>query len=288
LVRGVRPFTEVTPPPAPGSDDRRQEVFDWLFSLRAISSTPNREALDSVGSYFKRTDNTGPWITPASATSWTSTEDPADHISCRRNYTIMITDGEWTRAPWVPTAPQQPLVENTSTPLDALSTSGPTLTGLGGRTYSYQPTTEVQFSTNASSAGGTLTDIALYYWSRDLRTDLVNNIRVVDPTAGSQGNPAFWQHMTPYLIGYGISASLDTDSTRQAIANSATHAAGNQLACGALENRATETATIVTDRDTRRSTAAMTPPPIRPAAGAWMTRSGLAWRRVGTSLPRRM
>jgi type IV pilus assembly protein PilY1 len=250
LVRGVRPFTEVTPPPAPGSDDRRQEVFDWLFSLRAIASTPNREALDSVGSYFRRTDNTGPWITPASATNWTSTENSADHISCRRNYTIMITDGEWTRAPWVPAAPQQPLVENTSTPLNALSIAGPTLTGLGGRTYTYNPATEVQFSTNASSAGGTLTDIAFYYWSRDLRADLTNNIRVVDPTAGSQGNGAFWQHLTPYLIGYGISASLDTDSTRQAIANSAVTPQAISWPAVRLEDRATETATIVTDRDT--------------------------------------
>lgn len=250
LVRGVRPFTEVTPPPAPGANDRRQEVFDWLFSLRAVASTPNREALDSVGRYFQRSDNRGPWIQPNSPASWTSSEDPSDHISCRRNYTIMITDGEWTRAPWVPAAPQQPLVENTGTPLNALSTSGPTITGLGGRKYTYNPSTEVQFGTNAGS-GGTLTDIALYYWSRDLRTDLVNSIRPVDPTAGSQGNPAFWQHLTPYLIGYGISATLDNDSIRQTIAASATAPQAINWPSVRLESRPAEDPnTIVTDRDT--------------------------------------
>jgi type IV pilus assembly protein PilY1 len=265
LVRGVRPFTEVTPPPAPGSDDRRQEVFDWLFSLRAIASTPNRESLDSVGRYFSRSDAQGPWIqpngglppdpvtgiTPATVTGrWSSNEDPADHITCRRNYTIMITDGEWTRAPWVPAAPQQPLVENTTTMLNALSQTGPTINGIGGRTYTYNPATDIQFSTNASSAGGTLSDIAFYYWSRDLRTDLTNSIRVVDPTTGSQGNPAFWQHMVPYLIGYGISATLDTDSTRQAVAASAVTPQAIAWPSVRLEDRATETATIVTDRDT--------------------------------------
>ncbi len=162
----------------------------------------------------------------------------------------MITDGEWTRAPWVPAAPQQPLVENTGTPLNALSTSGPTITGLGGRKYTYNPSNEVQFSTNAG-AGGTLTDIALYYWSRDLRTDLTNSIRAVEPTIGSQGNPAFWQHLTPYLIGYGISATLDNDSTRATIAASATAPQAINWPSVRLESRPAEDPnTIVTDRDT--------------------------------------
>ncbi len=252
LVRGVRPFTEVTPPSAPGSNDRRQEVFDWLFSLRAVASTPNREALDSVGRYFQRSDTRGPWIQPANPTSWTSTEDPRDHISCRRNYTIMITDGEWTRAPWVPAAPQQPLVENAGTPLNSLSTTGPTIAGLGSATYTYNPATEVQFSTNASP-GGTLSDIAHYYWRTDLRPEpeMTNSLRPIPPTAGSQGNPAFWQHMTPYLIGYGISASLDNDGTRQTIAASATAPQAISWPSVRLESRPAEDPfTIVTDRDT--------------------------------------
>jgi type IV pilus assembly protein PilY1 len=260
LVRGVRPFTEVSPPPDycatadPNNaalcvgriaiNDRRQEVFDWLFSLRAIASTPNREALDSVGRYFSRDDERGPWIQPNGALPidpstgtapptvsgrWSSNEDRADHISCRRNYTIMITDGEWTNQP---STSQQPLVESRGTPLTALTTSA-TRTGPGGRSYTYDPANEVQFSTNASATGGTLSDIAFNYWITDLRPDvdpvtgqslpgLSNTIRVVDPTTGSQGNPAFWQHMVPYLIGYGISATMDTAGTRSAIAASVT------------------------------------------------------------------
>jgi type IV pilus assembly protein PilY1 len=223
LVRGVRPFTEVTPPPPPGSDDRRQEVFDWLFSLRAVGSTPNREALDSVGRYFGRSDARGPWIEPDAPTTWSSSEDPRDHISCRRNYTILITDGEWTNQP--PTTgglPQQPLVETTGTPLAVLSAVGPRHLRPGGSMSdpSYDPARDIQFSTNAG-AGATLSDIALHYWSTDLRLDLVNSILPPEVKPGSQGNPAFWQHMVPYLIGYGISASLDTADTRAAIVASA-------------------------------------------------------------------
>jgi hypothetical protein len=260
IVRGVRPFTEVNPPPAPGSDNRRQEVFDWLFSLRGIGNTPNREALDAIGKYFQRTDDRGPWIQPNAlrrsggsvpSDGWSSNEQAADHVSCRRNYTIFITDGEWTRAN-ASSPPSQPLVElRTGTALDSLMTSAPTYSGPVAPDYTYVPANQPQFTTNGSAAGGTLTDIAMLYWSRDLRTDLQNNVPPIQPSANSQGNPAFWQHLTPYLIGYGISASMDTTTVRNTIIASAT---GTPTAITwpsvRLENRPTETDTIITDRDT--------------------------------------
>jgi type IV pilus assembly protein PilY1 len=264
IVRGVRFFTEVDPPPAPGSDNRRQEVFDWLFSLRGIGNTPNREALDAIGRYFKRDDDRGPWIQPNAARrsggtvpgdGWSSSELAEDQVSCRRNFTIFITDGEWTRPNAASNA--QPLIESragTGSDLDAFMTSGPTYSGPGVADYTYVPANQPQFTTNGSSAGGTLTDVAMQYWSRDLRTDLDNNVPVVAHSASSQGNPAFWQHLTPYLIGYGISASMDSDDTaRNTIIASA---AGTPTAITwppvRLENRTgspPETDTIITDRD---------------------------------------
>jgi type IV pilus assembly protein PilY1 len=93
----------------------------------------------------------------------------------------------------------------------------------------------------------------MQYWTRDMRTDLQNNVPVVAPTASTQGNPAFWQHLTPYLIGYGISASMDTATVRSTIVASAT---GTPSAISwpsvRLENRTgstPETDTIITDRD---------------------------------------
>ncbi len=52
----------------------------------------------------------------------------------------------------------------------------------------------------------TLTDVLLYYWSRDLRSDLRNSI-VATPT-----NRAFWQHMSAYIVGYGVNATMDDPS----------------------------------------------------------------------------
>lgn len=272
IVRGVRPFGQVGNPnvvgsmPAVNADDRRQEVFNWLFSLRATGSTPNREALDAVGQYFKRTDARGPWIEPDTPTTWSSSAPATSHISCRRTYSILITDGEWTASPYVAAAPQQPVLGSAANPFPTNVTSTAAATAIAdnpaGLTFQYTPALLPQFSTNANptigtpprTADRTLTDVAMYYWSNDLRTDLQNNIDVLAPTASRQGDPAFWQHMVSYIVGYGISASMDTPATRNSIIASANNP-GSPSAVNwpgvVLERRPADGAdTIVTDRDT--------------------------------------
>lgn len=254
IVRGVRPFNEGT--------TARQEVFDWLFSLRGLGSTPNREAIDAVGRYFARDDNRGPWIEPTQANDWYQDPviNPEPHISCRRNNLILVTDGEWTRA--VETVPpQQPLMESAGrpalptaiaaqaagTPRNAVQMDGPVITGMGianGRTYQYRPSTEPQVAQVSGNPSDTLTDVALYWWSRDLRPDLPNNIRAVDSPA-ERRNEAFWQSLTPFIVGYGISASRETTGTRNAIANRQAVTWPNV----AIEARNPGFETIVTDRD---------------------------------------
>jgi len=262
IVRGTRPFTKVSPPPAPGSDDRRQEVFDWLFSLRGYGATPNREALDAVGRYLARTDNRGPWIQPDSSSSWMSSEPSAAHLACRRNYALLITDGEWTRQPET-TPPAQPLIELRSAsglpggfvasqgyaPLTGRTTAGPVHNGSGvaaGLTYQYpDPVRDAPWSNVAGNPTGTLTDVTAFWWSRDLRPDLANNLKPIVATAPALSNPAFWQHMVPYIVGYGISASMDTAATRTSVANNTAVAWPTVV----MENRPSEVGTIVTDQD---------------------------------------
>ena len=99
VQRGVREF-------AVGST-ARQELFNWLFSLNWVGSTPNREAVDAVGQYFARNDARGPW---ADFPGTTIGRVPADHLWCRRNYTLLPTDGEWTRVNPGTTPEPQPLI----------------------------------------------------------------------------------------------------------------------------------------------------------------------------------
>ncbi len=93
VERGVRPFTVNDPPLSATPNPARQNVFDWLFSINGLGPTPNREALHAAGLYFTRTDSKGPW----GAFPGSGNESPLDHLWCRRNYTLLATDGEWTR-----------------------------------------------------------------------------------------------------------------------------------------------------------------------------------------------
>jgi type IV pilus assembly protein PilY1 len=219
VVRGVRPFTVNDPPASASPNPKRQQVFDWLFTINGLGPTPNRETIHGAGLYFARTDSAGPW----GETPGAGTEPAAQHLWCRRNYTVLATDGEWTRLPETFGFRPQRLLErggdfSTLNPLGSgsvsasLSAMGPAQTGddrLTGvpRSYQYDPALEPQMSGGSgTSQTETLSDVLHYYWSRDLRADLRNSI---DPTPK---NRAFWQHMSTYVVGYGVSASMDDPS----------------------------------------------------------------------------
>jgi type IV pilus assembly protein PilY1 len=204
LVRGVRPFLV--------GSSARAAFFDWLFSVAWVGPTPNREAIDSIGRYFSWADNRGPWgATPG-------TNDTSTQLACRRNWAFLATDGEWTNV-----AAGQPLISDSGalatpgTPTESDNVAGPTITGDGanaGATFTYAPGSFPQF-TGGASQSGTLTDAAVYYWNRDLRPDLDNVIKPI--TDSARPNPAFWQSMSTYIVGYGLSASMDTAVTRAAV-----------------------------------------------------------------------
>ena len=72
---GVRAFSGTT----------RENFFDWLHALPASGGTPLLNAMDKAGDYF---EDAGPYR-----------DDPTDSSStersCRQNFHIMMTDGEW-------------------------------------------------------------------------------------------------------------------------------------------------------------------------------------------------
>ena len=220
LIRGVRPFIV--------NSTARQQFFDWLFSLAWSGATPNREAVDSAGRYFTRTDNKGPWgETPG-------TESTLPHIPCRRNFTLLTTDGEWTNV-----SAGQPIISSTGpltgsgSPTASDSVNGPTMTsGIDSTTFTYVPANYPQF-TGGTSQDRTLTDATVYYWNRDLRPDLDNVVKPV--TAEGRTNEAFWQSMSTYIVGYGLFASMDTAETRAAIA------AGTSVTWPTVEGVGTDT-----------------------------------------------
>lgn len=187
MVRGVRPFT--------GAD--KEQFYTWLAGrTKPSGNTPLRRAMDDVGQYFMRQDNKGPWgdfpgFDPLDANG--ETADRTKHVSCRRAIHVLMTDGFWNDA--TATTPEaRENVDNQNGPL-VQDASGNMVT-----TYTPKPPYK-------DTRADMLADVAMYYWSRDLRPDLPNNIKPI--TSGDLQNPAFWQHMVNFTIAFGVSGSLN-------------------------------------------------------------------------------
>lgn len=212
IERGVREFLVADPIGA------RRDVFDWLFSINARGPTPNREALHTAGRYFQRADTFNPYVDnphqPANS--------PGEELWCRRNYAILATDGEWTKLPGQPqvddgstfTGANDPVASGATT---SMSTPGAAISGIfpdgtaRSSPFTYDPAAEVHITGGpGGSQSTTLTDIAHYYWSHDLRPQIPMKNGLLD----SPANRAFWQHLSTYIVGYGISASMDDDTLR--------------------------------------------------------------------------
>jgi type IV pilus assembly protein PilY1 len=200
MVRGVRGFS--------GTD--KQAFFAWLYGLGGQAATasvpkslygtagtdhqfapgtPLRTAMDDVGQYFSRTDNRGPWG------KIPGTNDTSAHLTCRKNYHILMTDGMWTTGG---STQSDATARTAGAKGNVDDTSGSSITGTGGQTYQYSPAAPYR-----DNSTGTLADVAMYYWNRDLRSTLTND---VSPDAL---NPAFWQHMVNFTIGLGVSGTLN-------------------------------------------------------------------------------
>ncbi|TYC60461.1 hypothetical protein FMN52_05590 [Marinobacter sp. BW6] len=160
----------------------RAAFFNTLYTSDVPSAgTPLKGALDAAGEYYQRTDSEGPW----GATPGTSSAEA--QLECRRAFTILMTDGYYG--------------DSVSGFDNVDGTDGPTIGD-----FSYEAVSPFTDDRN-----NTLADVAMYYWKNDLRTDLDNRVR---PT---KLNPAFWQHMTTYGVGLGVTGSIDPDDAFAAI-----------------------------------------------------------------------
>jgi type IV pilus assembly protein PilY1 len=189
----------------------------WANNMSSTGSvgTPLRQTLDIVGRYYENnTNNNGPWAN----TPWTpGTELASDHLSCRRSFAFLMTDGFWNNG-------SDPIGNYVmrSSGIDTDGLQGPLITHSNSTTYRYTP-----FAIDPANGGdfrnrgkpdrtsgvgyaSTLADVALYFWSRDLRT-LANNV-----TKGRQSDPAFWQNLTTYTLGFGVTGTLNTTTVAAA------------------------------------------------------------------------
>src|SRR5690606_690911 len=167
--------------------ENRKKWFEFLHAAQGSSGTPLHDALWRAGQYF---ESGAPWK------SGTSTDD----ISCRLSFSILTTDGYWNSRSQTD---RWGNYDSSKYGGNADGTKGSTInrpSGGAGGAYAYEPKLPYK-----DDRAGTLGDVAMHFWKRDLRTDLDNNV----PT--SPADEAFWQHMVTFGVAIGLAGELDPE-----------------------------------------------------------------------------
>lgn len=196
IERGVRPFADFTSDAVYGNNKFRTQFYNWLFGLDSTSATPLRRALDAAGQYYENSSANGPWSTTPGVSG-------GETLSCRKSFTILMTDGYWNDAQ----------ASTAGARANNDGTAGSTITGPKGASYTYTPTSPFNDANT-----NTLADVAMYYWKRDLLTTSPGGDNRVPTTAT---NPAFWQHMVTYGVGFGVTGSINSTDAFAAISTGA-------------------------------------------------------------------
>ena len=159
----------------------------WYNDVQGMASggnTPLHGALYQADLYFSGNSPNGAY----------GPESGSNQISCRQNFAILTTDGYWNNQSYYTAVGDQ----------DA--TSGPTVTGPAGKSYTYSAQPPY-----AAADANTLADVAMYFWKRDLRTDIAAMGTAASPDGNnvpsSTKDPAFWQHMVTFGISIGLSGN---------------------------------------------------------------------------------
>lgn len=183
------------------SGQHRANFFKWLANLPASGGTPLNAALTRAGNFLENNADA-------------YRDESGNSYACRASYHVLMTDGIYSG--------------------DSSGNRDNTAINLPDGTR-YEPKAPYRDSNT-----GSLADNAFYYWSRDLKSGLANNIPAYIPiqTGNSEkdywdprNNPATWQHMVNFTVGLGLSKSLtsSTGPTWEANTNSPTFAHIDEL-----------------------------------------------------------
>jgi len=179
----------------PYTSKHKGEFYTWLRSLYFNVSTPLPAAMKRAGEYLKTST---PWDKFPGESSKNNTENT---YACRPSYHVLMTDGIWNETVTAPTSFRH----------DASPFTTPGGVNKPGVTYSNR-------APFYDAAANTLADLAMHYWATDLNTTLANKV----PSYTRYGNeepdteywdprndPAEWQHMSNFIMGLGLSNSLN-------------------------------------------------------------------------------
>lgn len=197
----------------PFSGAHRTNFNNWVNSLAPSSNTPSHMMIKNAGEYMKTTGLWNPYAKNPGVL-----ETPL--LACRKSFHIFMTDGEWNH--------QSDYGNNPGT---AGNADGITRTFPDGTVYDIATTntqTRVYRDIHGVGTVNTVSDFVFDYWSNDLQPGIPNEVRPIIRQPGSvnfgtvavpywleeywnpRNNPATWQSLVTYTIGFGAGAALAT------------------------------------------------------------------------------
>lgn len=207
----------------------RSNFHNWASTLTHSGGTPGHLMIANAGDYLMGnigTNVNSPWAAnPGTALN--------PILSCRKNYHIFMTDGGWNSG-----------TSNTTQHIDTSATNNGTRIFRGGgnadgttktlpdnRSYDVTSNQTRLYRDDWGRSTGntrlsTLADLTFHYWSTDLQSSLENNVRptmpqrtsetftasnnnstTLDPYWNPRNNPATWQNLVTYTIGFNSAAT---------------------------------------------------------------------------------
>lgn len=208
----------------------RTNFLTWVDTLVHGNGTPAHIMIRNAGDYLK---------TEGIKSPWNSIPDTADSapIACRKAFHIFMTDGGWNSSEPTDTGKH---IDGDRKKADYKVIGGGNIDGnditLGDGTTPYTAnsnTTKIfydQWGFGGTDGLNTVSDLAFYYWATDLQPSISNSVVPVIKKSGNEtfgtggtaktipefwnpiNDPATWQHMVTYTIGFGSGASSWTGS----------------------------------------------------------------------------
>lgn len=184
----------------------RTNLTNWIdaLTLPNPSNTPSHLAMQRVLDYFSSSSNYNPWRN--------NPQTPTDlsELSCRKSFHVFMTDGSWNS------------VYASSKDGDGVAMGGGNADGVSRdlpdnvRYDTSSAQTRFYRDTRGIPAISTFSDLAFHMWATDLRTNLPNDVKfrqkvstnemygtaAITPYWNPKNNPASWQHIVTYTIGF--------------------------------------------------------------------------------------
>ena len=219
IVRGVNYFQD---DPNNSANNWKTKFYDWIYGINPSGGTPSHNALTLAANYFAGTETqtssgaalTNPWKNDPVSSAAISSSD----LSCRRAYAIVLSDGAWNSnttqgadTKYASTMGTANFSGNPAGNAAALRYNPSGATGSDSANLATKLAARnlyIPYSDGGISSNGFADLTARYFWNTDFSA-LANNV----PPIEGQHNPTFWQNMTTFTIGWGLTPSGDLGVT---------------------------------------------------------------------------